>query len=319
MIYLVVLLLVRAYLSITLAKRGLCSSKEACQFDPSNFIEQGSCSQSVLLGKKLNSKYVIDKQIGEGSEGVVYAASFGGQKYAVKCFNKKVTPKSFILDIQVLPKLKHPNILSFVESFSTPEAIFMVTELCETDLGAMIKSRAKIDVQTIYSQLIDAVIYLHQNKIYHRDIKPENILITSLKNPIVKLADFGLSTSSELSKPEISNHGTPAFKSPEILGAQGGFPWSKADIWACGITLFEMITRKLPWAKADESTDFSLSFQAKYNFSNQLTDLFHRIFSESSTRPTAVQLKEMFSQVKSFWAVKPKKEIKEISLPALNV
>ena len=175
----VLLSLITFALSIAIEKRSLCGAKQDALGE---FALIRICSPCKLLKTTLHNKYLIEKQIGEGSQSVVYSASYKGQKHAVKCLLSKNASRSS--EIRYLSKLDHPNIVKLVDFFNWAEKGFMVTELCETDLEAMLNSRVKIDVQTIYNLLLDAVIYLHQKEIYHRDIKIKlaNILITSVKS-----------------------------------------------------------------------------------------------------------------------------------------
>ena len=105
-------------------------------------------------------------------------------------------------------------------------------------------------VRKYFRQLLSAVWYCHEVvNILHRDIKPENILIDSDDN--IRLADFGVSRSfrGEASDRIGDNAGSEAYHSPEACNVRQGQTYSgkAADLWACGVTLYQMIFKKLPF------------------------------------------------------------------------
>lgn len=102
------------------------------------------------------------------------------------------------------------------------------------------------DIRRYFRDLISALEYCHDcAQIIHRDIKPENILIDD--NDRVKLADFGISHIMDKGNDFITiKVGTNFYFAPEVC-KQGGYHGKPADIWACGVVLYYMITQKMPF------------------------------------------------------------------------
>ena len=102
------------------------------------------------------------------------------------------------------------------------------------------------------SQLLDALVYLHEKTVIHRDIKPSNLLIAGK----LKLADFGLAIDCSVETPVACVKGTVPYCAPEVIcPAKNMLPHSyKSDIWSAGCTLYQMVTGKypLPYSKANE-------------------------------------------------------------------
>lgn len=184
--------------------------------------------------------------IGRGTYGkVVKVRDSANKPYALKTIIKNdyvgEISQSLILELSILTIAKHPNVLS-VHAFN--ETGFLLEYMNSDVKGAYMSSEERL---TVVHCLIDAVKYLHNLGIVHMDIKPQNVLITQTNNDIfVKLGDFGTSRGSGITlmrtyEPEVY---TLYYRAPEILLGAVHYD-NRADIWALGCTLFEIITGRI--------------------------------------------------------------------------
>eukprot|EP00939_MAST-03C_sp_MAST-3C-sp1_P000662 g662.t1 len=220
-------------------------------------------SFSSLL-KKCGYRYV--RNIGQGSFGVVTLVKrkLDGSLFTAKIVRPKKkhsTGNSSKIkhEAEFLATFRHPNILSFVESFEERGGgrIIIVTEYCENgDIAAQI-SRAReengepLNRNTIMKWFVQTALalrFLHDSKVLHRDVKPSNIFLTR-NATVVKLGDLGntkmLEHSLEMATTAV---GTPYYMSPEL--ARGEEYNEKSDIWALGCVLYEMLSLKRPYEAA---------------------------------------------------------------------
>ena len=107
-------------------------------------------------------------------------------------------------------------------------------------LGSLLKNQSggkfsQKDARSIFSKVVDAVKYLHEQSICHRDIKLDNILIDSKLEP--KLIDFGFATCLDKAKKVKMFCGTPSFMAPQIV-SKVEYRGEPADVWALGVVLF---------------------------------------------------------------------------------
>ena len=283
-------------------KRGECSSKQ-CAIPPTvkyNITKEGDrCSEELLVGKTLNGTYLIQRAIGAGGQAVVYLATSEGQNYAIKCFKDNVGVDQAVAkrEIAILDKIKHRNIIEMINNFEELGHIFLVTEYCETSLHEIIFRGGRIDPNpdAVFFQIVNAVLYLHNYGVSHRDLKPANILIKSAKEPVVKLADFGIATTAKLTT-DAKFTGTRRYASPELLANRVGQMWTKNDIFSLGVILFNLHTRQQPWDITGMSSTVDkllIDFKNKYQFSDSLMEIFRLVFGPSESRPTAVTLRGM--------------------------
>jgi len=140
-------------------------------------------------------------------------------------------------EAEVLAKMKHPNIVSYIDSFEESGNLCIIMEYCEGgDLHNKINSTKndpynEDQIINWFFQITSALKHVHDNKILHRDLKPMNIFMTG--DGVLKLGDFGvarvLSNTMEMAKTHI---GTQYYMSPELLER---FPYNnKSDIWSLG-------------------------------------------------------------------------------------
>ncbi len=235
--------------------------------------------QRLRDGKKIINKYEILRELGKGTYGtVMLARHLDTQKmYAMKILNKgrknsKVKcqlPKTLRHEVAVMKRLRHPNIVTLWEVIDDPNAhqLYLIQDYM--DGGGVLPEGCPVpplEIMTARLQLVDCIRglhYLHSNRIIHGDIKPANLLTDSRGS--VKIADFGaariirkeeqtgIPPGGELpNNPTMINLiGTPTFMAPELFGEDAiNCVGPETDVWALGVTLFQMIYGKLPfWYK----------------------------------------------------------------------
>jgi len=217
-------------------------------------------------GTKLGS-YEITGAIGSGGMGEVYRArdSKLGRDVALKILPEKFARDSdrmarFQREAKVLASLNHPNIATIHGLEDSGSTRALVMELVEGPTLADRIRQGPIPVDEavrIARQIADALEYAHERGIVHRDLKPSNVKVTA--DDTVKVLDFGLAKALEgdaasidiSTSPTISRMatqqgillGTAAYMSPEQ--AKGKAVDRRADIWAFGCVLYEMLTGKM--------------------------------------------------------------------------
>ncbi|MCJ1309617.1 Chk1 protein kinase [Agyrium rufum] len=192
----------------------------------------------------------------------VFAVKFIHKRYAVKAGN--VTIKQLNLEVSLHKHLgQHANIVQFFKSGEDATWRWVAMELAEGgDLFDKIESDLGVgeDVAHVYfTQLINAVAFMHSKGVAHRDLKPENILLSAEGN--LKVADFGLATLFQYQgqrKKCTTSCGSPPYTAPEIVTCSGssllekrkigeGYYGDVADIWSCAVVLFVLLVGNTPW------------------------------------------------------------------------
>ncbi|OHS96458.1 CAMK family protein kinase [Tritrichomonas foetus] len=157
-------------------------------------------------------------------------------------------PSSFEAEINALTNLCHPNVIKIYNHFRSDTLMYIILEYCPGGcIKDLMEKSGYIKPPQLYElckEILSALDCCHRNGIAHRDVKPSNILID--KYGRAKLADFGLAQKSQLSK---MFGGSLPYLAPEILKKKPFDP-IKADVWALGVTFFELAAGYLPF-KAD--------------------------------------------------------------------
>ena len=208
----------------------------------------------------IEKDYKIADVIGSGAFATVRRVyhKTTGQPRALKIIKKQKNKDKnarMYLEVEILKKLVHPNIMQIFEFYEDKKNFYIITELCEggelfdkiVEKGSFTESEAA----WIMKQLLSAVNYIHSNNIVHRDLKPENILLdTKHDNNIIKIIDWGTARFFDKSKKMNRISGTPYYIAPEVLAEKYD---EKCDIWSCGVILYILLCGYPPFnADTDE-------------------------------------------------------------------
>jgi serine/threonine-protein kinase len=232
-------------------------------------VVQVSGNGNDLLGRTLGG-YVLEAKIGSGATGVVYRARRGAEErpVAVKVLNENLghissLRRRFEREARALSRLAHPRIVHIGDFGVTEEATFIAMEFLEGDTLEEILQDGPVAPEsavTILRQVLDGVAFAHELQIVHRDLKPANIFLQfAMGAPDVKVLDFGLAkflSIDELSQDATLTRrgrivGTPAYMAPEqITGVSLDV---RADVYAAGVVLFELLADRRPFDYARRS------------------------------------------------------------------
>ncbi|KAJ0355699.1 hypothetical protein COL154_011335 [Colletotrichum chrysophilum] len=278
------------------------------------------------LGRFLEGKLQLTTILGTGAYGVVYSAVDvkTGVRYAVKCLSK-FNPDGTPLDRRQVAfqnreirlhylASAHPNVVSMLKIVDDPDCIYVILEYCPegdlfyniTECGQYVGNDSL--AKSVFLQILDAVEHCHSLGIYHRDLKPENILVSD-HGETVKLADFGLATSSDRS--EDYGCGSTFYMSPECLDHSARRPFyfcAPNDVWSLGVILVNLTCGRNPWKQAsfEDSTYRAYTrcpetLKSILPVSDELNDILGRIFTRNPDhRITLPELRNRIQTCSSF-------------------
>ncbi|HTO53032.1 MAG TPA: protein kinase [Myxococcota bacterium] len=205
------------------------------------------------------SRYEIIEQIGRGGMGVVFRARDKrlGREVALKRLPENLTDhpaavQLFLREARAAAALNHPNIVTLFDADQEDQNYFITMELLEGDpLHVILRRAGRLsarDCSRLGVQICAGLEYAHERRIVHRDIKTANLFFT--RGKVVKIMDFGLAKMiEEVRRSATMIGGTPYYMAPEQ--ALGEAVDGRADIYALGVTLFELVTGAVPFREGD--------------------------------------------------------------------
>uniref|UniRef100_A0A8B9K910 non-specific serine/threonine protein kinase n=1 Tax=Astyanax mexicanus TaxID=7994 RepID=A0A8B9K910_ASTMX len=190
-------------------------------------------------------------ELGDGAFGKVYRAQNKqtGVLAAAKVIDTKTEEEleDYMVEIDILASCDHQYIVKLLDAFYYDSKLWILIEFCaggavDAVMLELERPLTEPQIRVVCKQSLEALAYLHENKIIHRDLKAGNILFTA--DGDVKLADFGVSAkNTKTLQRRDSFIGTPYWMAPEVVMCETSKdrPYDyKADIWSLGITLIEL-------------------------------------------------------------------------------
>lgn len=205
-------------------------------------------------GTYLQDRYEILGRIGSGGMSVVYKAKCHtlDRLVAIKVLKEEFASdenfvSKFKMEAQAAARLSHPNIVNVYDVVDEGNLHYIVMELIEgITLKSYIEKKGFLENKEaigIAIQVAQGIAAAHEQHIIHRDIKPQNMIISRDGN--VKVADFGIARAVSSQTMNATAVGSVHYISPEQ--ARGGYCDERSDIYSFGITMYEMVTGRVPF------------------------------------------------------------------------
>ncbi len=222
-------------------------------------------NEDPFIGKKIKGNFLIESKLGEGGMGVVYKATQLSldKPVAVKVLHKHLfsADKSIALRFQreakSASKIEHPNCINIIDfgQIEDEGSLFIAMEFIHgRPLTDIIQEEFPLErkrIAKILAQVCSVLAEAHSKGIVHRDMKPDNIMIIDRPEEpdFVKVLDFGIAKLMDRQGPKLTMDGmvcgTPEYMAPEQ--AMGKDLDARADIYAVGCILYEMLTQHVPF------------------------------------------------------------------------
>jgi serine/threonine protein kinase len=207
--------------------------------------------QPTVLGD-----FRINSILGEGGSGVVYDATWGPRRVALKVLHASLvgTGKEraqFLTEAQRLQQIMHPSVVKVLAVGQLPDGRpYLAMERLEGETLASVIARgalAPAQALEMFGELCAAVHALHEQGLVHRDLKPENVFVVAARHAV--LLDFGiakdLDAPASTTTQEGNVRGTPAYMAPErFFGQAAGIA---TDVYELALVLYTMLAGRLPW------------------------------------------------------------------------
>ena len=215
-------------------------------------------------GRIIDGRYAVESVLGKGGMGLVLKSrhKFTGAEVALKVLRPELqldneVQMRFLGEARAPSAIGHPGIVQVVDAGKAPDGVlYLVMELLQGQTLREAMARGTLthpDIRRIMMELFDALAAAHVRGFVHRDLKPENVFLAGQAGT-VKLLDFGIAKvlDSGLANVRTSagvTMGTPAYMAPEQVNNASGVD-ARADLWAAGVMIYEMLSGKLPFVGA---------------------------------------------------------------------
>jgi tRNA A-37 threonylcarbamoyl transferase component Bud32 len=219
-----------------------------------------SAGEATAPEAKRESRYEVLGELGRGGMGVVLRARDKrlGRIVALKRLPENLKTNAtavqlFLREARAAAALSHPNIVTLFDADQQPDGTYYLTmELLEGfALDSVVKKRGRLSVRDMLRigvQIAKGLQFAHEKGIVHRDVKTANLFFT--RDRVVKIMDFGLAKmTEEVRRAATVIGGTPYYMAPEQ--AAGEKVDHRADLYALGVTLYELLTGSVPFVDGD--------------------------------------------------------------------
>jgi serine/threonine protein kinase len=207
------------------------------------------------------NNYHIQNELGRGGMATVYLANHKLllNQVAIKVLNQEFVRnenirKRFLAEARNMARMSHKNIIKVTDLIDEEDIVAFVMEyIAGETLKGYLEQKGKLndnEIKTIFSQMLEAVTYVHNQNLVHRDLKPSNFMIDDEGK--VKLMDFGIAKNTDATSAEYTQTstgiqmGTPMYMSPEQITETKSVT-IQSDIYSLGVVLWQMVTGKKPY------------------------------------------------------------------------
>jgi serine/threonine protein kinase len=255
------------------------------------------------------TNYTIKSELGQGGMATVYLAE--DKKFltnvAVKVLAKEFAHnenirKRFLAEARNMFKMSHPNIIKVSDLIEEGDTVAFVMEYIEGDtLKNYLERKGKLnddEIKAIFTQMLAAVAYVHEQGLIHRDIKPSNFMISPKGQ--VKLLDFGIakntdSNSAEYTQTSTSQQmGTPMYMSPEQVNETKSVT-AQSDIYSLGVVLWQMVMGQKPY-----DTKTLSNFELQLKIVQEPLVLTHTIWDNCIQKATHKNIESRYTSAQLF-------------------
>jgi serine/threonine-protein kinase len=214
--------------------------------------------ETIIKPRRPNQvgKYRIDAVLGEGAMGIVYAGHDPDidRQVAIKTVHQHLINETggdwlvrFAREARAGGRVLHQNLVTIFDYLEQDNIPYLVMErVRSTTLEDRLETSSRLELREVHgilAQILDGLSCIHKAGIVHRDLKPANVMIT--ENGTVKLTDFGIARITAMDKTGAGMVGTPSYMAPEQFA--GGDVDARADIYATGVLLYELLTGEKPY------------------------------------------------------------------------